>query len=179
MIRKLLAVSAGLVLAAMLPSCSDSSSPTPVSTPPPTTTPPCTQSVLFQGSGELPSLTLVPVPFTTTATARVDATIDWTFADSSIGVWLVSANTCNIDQFNARSCNFLIRSESGGKPRKVSAANVAAGAYELLIGNFGSQDESGTAQVVQSSASCPALTSVRGDGADVAFRPRLTRAARW
>ncbi len=66
---------------------------------------------------------------------------------------------CNLQQFNARSCNFLLRSDTGPKPRRVSAPNVAAGSYSLLIGNFGSQNESVSTQVVLSSSTCPPLAA--------------------
>jgi len=177
MIRKLSAISAGLILAVMLPACSSSSSP--VTTTPPTTTPPCTQTVLFQRSGELPTLGLAAVPFSTSTTGRIDVTVDWTFASSTIGVYLVSANSCNIDQFNARSCNFLIRSESGAKPRRLSASNVAVGAYELFIANFSDEDDSGTAQVVLSSSTCPAASTLGSASGDGASDRKLGNARAW
>jgi hypothetical protein len=157
MTRRILAVSGGLVLAVTLPSC-DSGSPTQTQTTTTTTLPPCNQTTVFQGSGSLPPLTIDEERFTTGATSRVDVTVDWTFPASVIGVYVVQGG-CTLDQFNARSCNFLIRSDSGSKPRKVSAPNVAAGTYSLLLANFADQDESLSAQVVQSSVGCPALTS--------------------
>ncbi|PYQ44825.1 MAG: hypothetical protein DMF77_06215, partial [Acidobacteria bacterium] len=74
---------------------------------------------------------------------------------------------CSLDQFNARSCNFLIRSEpSTIKPRKLSAPNVAPGAYSLFLANFADQDESVATQVISSSASCAPLSSapISGQG---------------
>jgi hypothetical protein len=158
MIRKLLAVSAVLTLALMLPACSSSSSP--VSTTPPTTTPPCTQTTVAEDSGPIEAATLVGGPLTTATTGRLDVTVDWTFASSDIGVYLTTRDSCSIDQFNADTCTFIIRSEGGAKPRKVSAPNLAAGAYDLMIANFSEQDESVSVRVVLSSATCPALTSV-------------------
>jgi hypothetical protein len=89
---------------------------------------------------------------------RLDVILDWTFADSPIGVY-VAQGGCSLDQFNARTCNFLIRSEGGSKPRRVSASSVAAGTYTFMVANFGSRDESFSTQVILSSSSCPALTS--------------------
>jgi hypothetical protein len=157
MTRRLLPVSAGLVLAMTLPGCG-SSNPTQTTTTTTTTLPPCTQTTALQGTLSLPPLTIDEETITTGATARVDVTVDWTFPASTIGVYVVQGG-CTLDQFNARSCNFLIRSESGVKPRKVSASNVAAGTYSLLIANFASQDESLSLLVVQSSPGCPAITS--------------------
>jgi hypothetical protein len=158
MIRKFLAFSAGLTLALMLPACGSSSSP--VTTTPPTTTPPCTQTTLAQDSGPVEALTVVGGPVTTTTSGRLDVTVDWTFPSSDIGVYLMTRDSCSEDRFNADACTFIIRSEGGGKPRKVSAPNLAAGAYDVWIANFSEQDESVSVRVVLSSANCPALTSV-------------------
>ena len=179
MLRKLLAVSAAMLLAAMLPYCSSSSSPTPTTTTT-TTLPPCTQSTVLQVSGPVPSDTLVGQTFNTTTTGRLDVTVDWTFASSTIGIYVVPQNNCTtVDQFNARTCNFIVRSEPGGaKPRKVSAPNVAAGAYDLLVANFSDVDESASGQVVLSSPSCPAATSGEGRGGAEAG-PRVRNVRRW
>ena len=75
-------------------------------------------------------------------------------------VYVVPQGSCTLDQFNARTCTFLVRSDSGSKPRKVSGSNVAAGTYDLLVANFSSQDESASALVVLSSSSCPSVASV-------------------
>jgi hypothetical protein len=119
---------------------------------------PCTQSTVFQGQGSFGASTLDAETFTTTTTGRLDVTVDWTFATSDIGVYVVPANSCGLAAFNARTCNFLIRSESGAKPRKVSLANLSPGTYDLLLGNFASQTESMSALVVVSSSTCPAIT---------------------
>jgi hypothetical protein len=99
--------------------------------------------------------------FTTTAVGRLDVTADWTIASSPIGLFVVPANSCStVEQLNARSCNFLLRSEpSTIKPRKVSVPNFAAGSYNLVIANFADVDESVAYQVVLSQGSCAALTA--------------------
>jgi hypothetical protein len=80
-------------------------------------------------------------------------------ASSPIGVY-VTSGSCRLDQFNARTCNFVIRSEpSTVKPRKVSAPNVAAGTYALSLANFAAQGESVATQVISSSASCAPLSA--------------------
>jgi hypothetical protein len=114
----------------------------------------CNRTTVLEDQGSLPTRTVVIFPFTTGSVGRLDATVDWTFASSLIGVYIVQG-TCTLDQFNARTCNFLVRSETGVKPRKVSAANTNAGDYWLLVANFAEVDESGTAQVILSTLACP------------------------
>ena len=173
MIRKLLAVSAGLSLALMLPACGGSSS-NPVSTTPPTTTPPCTQSVVLQGSAPLASRTADFETFTTTTTGRVDVTLDWTFPDSLMGVF-VYQGACSFDQFVAQACNFLIAKASPPKPLKGSTVSLSPGTYGLIIGNGSNRDESVSLQVVASSAGCPALTSVATSDASRLSVTRMLR----
>jgi hypothetical protein len=149
---------AGLLLALLLPACGGSSSPTTPATPAPTPTP-CTQSILLQVAGAVSQRSLGRRAFSATTAGRLDVTVDWTFPASPIGVYVVTAGGCPIDQFNARTCTFLAISETATKPRKLSVANVAAGNYELLVGNFATQDESISGQVVLSSSTCPAFAS--------------------
>jgi len=114
--------------------------------------------VFGPASGSIPARVLDTESFTTNLNGRVDVVLDWTFADSPMGVYVVQGS-CNVDQFNARTCNFLIRSDPPGpKPRKVSASNVAPGTYGLLIGNFANVDESVSTQIFLSSAGCPPLS---------------------
>ena len=58
--------------------------PTPTPAPPPAPTP--VTNVIIQGSIGVPPSTLVFIPFTTTATGTVGATVDWTFATSDLDV---------------------------------------------------------------------------------------------
>jgi hypothetical protein len=93
------------------------------------------------------------------ADTRLDVVTDWTSASSLIGVYVISGD-CTLDQFNARTCTFLIRSEpSSAKPRVLSAPSIAAGTYTLVIADFTSFDESIATQVVLSNASCPAVAA--------------------
>lgn len=74
----------------------------------------------------------------------------------------VVANTCTVAEFNARSCDFKLRSEpSTQKPRKVATPNFPAGNYRWLIGTYGETDESMSYQFVLSKGDgCPALAGV-------------------
>jgi hypothetical protein len=123
-----------------------------------TTTVPCVQTVVRNDTGTIPASTFASLTFTFNATARLDVIADWTNASSPIGVY-VTSGSCTLDQFNARSCNFVIRSEpSTVKPRKLSAPNVAPGSYALSLANFAAQDESVATQVISSSATCAPLS---------------------
>ncbi len=122
--------------------------------------PPCTQDVLESGSGPWTPRTLVRDDFSVPDTGRLDITVDWTNASSPIGVYMAPANTCALADFNARTCEFVVRSEpSPQKPRKISTPNFAAGNYRWLIANFSDSDESISFQFVLSKGTgCPALT---------------------
>jgi hypothetical protein len=113
---------------------------------------PCTQTNVLQDGTAVESGWLIYDEFSVPDTGRLDTTVDWTFASSEIGFYVVPAGTCNsIEEFNARSCNFVVRSEaSTTKPRKISTPNFAAGNYRWMIGNFGDQDESASFQMVLS-----------------------------
>jgi hypothetical protein len=121
--------------------------------------PPCTTTNIIQESGGIDARTLVYDDFSVPDSGRLDVTLDWTLAASPVGFYLVPANTCTIDEFNARSCNFLVRSEpSSTKPKKISQANFAAGNYRWMIGNFAEAQESASLQIVlRKGNNCPTL----------------------
>jgi hypothetical protein len=143
-------------LAAALAACGGGTSVVTQTTPQPTPTP-CTQTTVTQESGPIPSKTLVYNDFSVPDSGRLDVTMDWTNASSQMGFYLVPANTCTLAEFNARSCNFLIRSETTTKPRKVSTPNFSAGNYRWMIGNFSDGQESASLQIVLSKGSCAAF----------------------
>jgi len=153
---------------------------------PPGTLPPdchvdCNQTNIYQDNGAVPARTLVYDDFPLPSSGRLDVTMDWTNASSVMGFYLVPANTCTLDEFNTRSCNFLIRSESGAKPRKVSKSDLAAGNYRWIIGNFSTSDESSALQIILSKGTgCPAFggapPTVLSSGAETL--PAIDRAQR-
>lgn len=134
----------------------------------------CRQTVVESGNGPANPSSLYVNDFSVPDSGRLDVTVDWTNASSPIGFYLTPANTCTLDEFNARSCNFLVRSEpSAVKPRKLSTANFNAGNYRWLIANFGNNDESVAFQIVLSKGPCAALTAspgVGGTGSGPSFR---------
>ena len=152
----------GAALVAGLPGCGGSGSVTqtcPAGTTgtPPNCAAPCTQSPILQGNASLPANTADFETLTTTTTGRVDVSLDWTFPSSQMGVF-VAMKPCEFDQFKAGNCQFLLQLASPPKPLKASIPNVAPGTYELIIANASSDQESVSASVVLSSATCPAVS---------------------
>jgi hypothetical protein len=119
----------------------------------------CTTTNVVQESGGIRARTVVYEDFSVPDSGRLDVTLDWTVPSSPIGFYLVPANTCNtVEEFNGGSCNFLIRSESGAKPRKISTPNFAAGNYRWMIGNYSTEQESVSFQIVlQKGTGCAPL----------------------
>jgi hypothetical protein len=117
--------------------------------------------VVESGTEAAQSRTLYFFDFSVPDSGRLDITMDWTIPTSPVGIYLVPVNTCTLEQFNARSCNFLVRSEpSTAKPRKISVANFNAGNYRWIIANFSESAESISYQFVLSKGGCPAITGV-------------------
>jgi hypothetical protein len=111
--------------------------------------------MVYSTSGPVEDDTLQYFDFSVPDTGRLDMTLDWTIASSRMGLYLVPANTCTLDQFNARSCNFLVQSEPPGpKPRKASAASITAGNYRWMVGNFSDKKESVSLQIMLSKGEC-------------------------
>ena len=127
--------------------------------PPPN---PCTQSTIYSESGPIEKETLQYFDFSVPDTGRLDMTLDWTHASSPMGLYLVPVNTCTLNQFNSRTCNFLVRSEpSSTKPKRVSAQNLAAGNYRWMVANFSDVKESVVLQIVLSKGECAPLAGAQ------------------
>lgn len=167
---------AGPLLAVLALGCGGRSNTAPSTLPTPTP-PVCSQTLIGEGAGSIPALALGTAAFTTPSTGRLDVILDWTFADSLIGLYVVRGS-CTVDQFNARACDFVLRSEpSPAKPRRVSVSNLPAGAYSQLVANFSEKDESLSTQIFLRSEACPPLAT---NGEDVAAPlGRLTRELRF
>jgi hypothetical protein len=114
-------------------------------------------------SGPIDPRNLIYYDFSVPQNGRLDTTLDWTYAPTRMGFYLVPANTCTtLQEFNNRTCNFLVRSEPPGvKPRKTSTSNFTAGNYRWIVGNFDDTvAESYSLQIFVSSAGCPAHVGV-------------------
>jgi hypothetical protein len=130
----------------LLSACGSSTTSTTV-TPPTTLATPPPPSVVAQGSVAIPLDFVAGTFFATDRAGTLDATVDYTFADSRMVVW-IARGRCTADQFGAEQCDFAATSFTGPKPRRVSVTGAAPGNYTLIIGNGGPRDESISMQVV-------------------------------
>jgi len=174
--HKTLMLGVGLVVVMTLGACGNkdngcSTNPTgPGCPPPPTTVPAQTRNVIKTGSceGIDPDVLCFFDPFTTNQKGDMDVTVDWTFPEDNIQV-MVSSGTCTIDQINGSACTFITSSlaSTTPKPRILTVRAVAAGTYQLYVGNRGPKTETVSVQIgltTPGSASAAAGTSVgRGD----------------
>jgi len=125
------AVVAGSVLGQ--PACKKSSTtPTPVATP----TPGAVRGVLGTISFDRfePDI-YVGVPLPLSQGGILDVTVDWTYPDSWIFVY-IARGTCTYEQLSKKICPYLVSSETQfPKPRIVVTPPIAAGTYTLVIYN--------------------------------------------
>jgi hypothetical protein len=154
----------GLSLLLGLAACGsdDSTTPTTPSTPAATPTPaptPTPAAVVAQGSDRLPARQVLNFDLTTSAKGTVEVTVDYTFADSKILVWLTDRQ-CSPQLFQSDSCTYLAKSLEGAKPRVISATGVAAGTYSVFVANDGPRDEQVSWKVTLSATSGSARVSV-------------------
>ena len=137
----------------------------------------CTTTNVYQDSGGIPAESVAYDDFSVPDSGRLDVTLDWTNASSEIGFYVVPVHTCmTIEEFNARSCNFLVRSEpSTTKPRKISTPSFSAGNYSFLLANYSDRDESASLQMVLSKGTaCAPLAGgspTASSGSDLALPP--------
>jgi hypothetical protein len=132
-----------------------SSSPT-APTPPTASAPPAPR-VIAQGGFSLgapsnDSVFFGVVPITDAATGNWEATVDWTFPDNTLWMY-VATGTCSPEQFASDACpssaacpcQFAVRSEAATpKPRVLSIPNAPGGTRTLIILNLGPREETGT-----------------------------------
>jgi hypothetical protein len=153
-IRRKLALAGALALALLLGGCGGdkvncTQNPAGTGCPPPPPPSPTPVTTLITGGSfsGLGARNLSSVPFNTSATGTIDATVDWTFTTDNVEIYIVRG-TCTVDQFNNRTCPFIAFSESpSAKPEKVTASNQAPGSFNLYIGNRGPAEEAVSYQV--------------------------------
>lgn len=128
---------------------------------------PCTQTVVDAGNGPADAGTAYYNDFSVPESGRLDITVDWTDPANRLAVWVVPVHTCPIEELNARSCSFLVRSEpsaASAKPLKIAMPNFNAGNYTWIIGNPSASRESIAFQFVLSKGTCAAIAG-RAPGA--------------
>ena len=129
---------------------------------PPTPPPPPVKTVVMQASiDSLPVDYVAGRYFSTSATGAIDVTVDWTFAEDTIHVWLAKGQ-CTFEAFEADTCEYVTQSlVSRPKPRILSLPGAGAGSYTLIVANWGPKDESLSYQVVLTSVSGASASGVR------------------
>jgi len=130
----------------LLSACGGSSSPT-AATPPTTQATPPPPIVVSQGSTAIAVDYVAGRFFTTDRAGTLDVTVDYTFADSRLIIW-IARGQCTGELFIAEQCDFAATSFAGSKPRKVSVTGAAPGTYTFIAANAGPRDESISHQVV-------------------------------
>ena len=106
-------------------------------------------------------------PLTTSQRGDMDVTVDWTFPEDSIQV-MVSNGPCTLEQINASTCPMIGTSTASNlpKPRLLTIKGVAAGTYQLYVGNRGPKTESVSIQVgLTTPGTASASTSARRESA--------------
>ena len=163
--RDVASTAAALAVVFTLAGCGGGSSPTAAPTPLPTPTPP-PPKVVLQSSYAIELNYVYAEEFSISGAGTVDLTVDYTYSDSQIVIWLAKT-PCSFEQLAADQCQFVASSFAGPKPRKVSATGLAAGRYELIIWNAGPHDEGVSYQAVftqTSTAAAPGVTALRNAG---------------
>ncbi len=115
------------------PACKKSSTtPTPVATP----TPGAVRGVLGTLSFDrFETDVYVGVPLPLSQGGILDVTVDWTYPDSWIFVY-IARGTCTYEQLATKVCPYIVSSETQlPKPRVVVTPPIAAGTYTLVIYN--------------------------------------------
>jgi len=125
--------------------CGGSDTITTPRTPPPPTPPPPTVAV--QENWDLDVDFAFGWYFNISSTGTIEATADYTFADTTLVVYIASGE-CTGEMWVADQCEYVASSFDGPKPRMVSATRQPAGRYTVIVWNLGPQSESGVIQVV-------------------------------
>jgi hypothetical protein len=142
-------------LLAALPGCGGGGSPnTPTTLPPAPVTTVITQGTFHLGnpatalgSGQICDL-LDFVPFTTSVTGTLGATVNWSHATNDVDVF-IERGTCTCNAAVAGQCDDVASSQSTtAKPEILTVSGFAAGTYTLVVANSGPGSEAGSYQVV-------------------------------
>lgn len=167
-LRRHSALLALIACLALLQACGGESSPTaatPPATPTPTPPPLPVSRVIAEGSmSGLEPFFLAAIPFVTSVTGTLQASVDWTFPNNDIDIYLVQGS-CTIEQFNNNTCPFAAFSVSAtAKPERVELPNAQPANYTLYVGNLGSSTEAFSFQVVLTSTEFASARSATAEG---------------
>jgi hypothetical protein len=124
------------------------SNPTPVPT---ATTAVCTQDVLAQGKAPIPAQAVLYTEFTLKSAGRVDVSIDWTRAEATMQIAIL---TGPCDNFKAGNCTALLDVKSPPKPA-LGSVTLAAGTYNVVLVSESNFQDQISYSIVRSDASCP------------------------
>ena len=117
-------------------------------TPPTTQATPPPPSVVSQGNGfPLEAEFAAGIYFSTDRAGTLGATVDYTFADNLIVVF-IARGRCTEELFISDQCDLPVTSFDGPKPRRLTLSGAAPGTYTLIVGNGGPGDESISYQIV-------------------------------
>ena len=118
-----------------LPACDEGQPAAPTNQPTPTPAP--VRGVLvptFAFDQYFPDI-YVGIPLPLSQGGILDVTVDWTFPDSWIYVY-IARGTCTFEQLSGRTCPYLVVSETQfPKPRVLVTEPLAAGTYSLILYN--------------------------------------------
>lgn len=144
-----------LTLLGGLAACGGDSNPAgPGAAPRPTPAPTPVTTTVRQGSftGLLPNF-LLPVVFSLSVGADLEAITDWTFATNDVDLILTRGNNpCDNgnNQVDFALCTVIASETSASaKPERLRLAGASAGTYTLYIGNVGPTTESLSYQILE------------------------------
>lgn len=142
----------------LMPACGSSTSGPSTTTPPPTQPTPLPPELVLEGNFNLPVDFLIRGFFTTTRTGTIVATVDYTFANSQIAVW-IARGQCSFEQFVNDECTIAATSLGGADPRVVTHTGAVASPYTIIIYNGGPAEEAFSVQVIHTPSATSASTA--------------------
>jgi len=168
-----------LSLVGSLAGCSGGSSVTNPATPAPTPSSGPIRTVVAQGGFTLSApesdgtTFFVTRSLSTSMVGTLEVVVDWTFATNTLWMYITEGD-CTGEQFEnvdcpgpTCACRFSVVSEVGTpKPRVLTVPSATAGTRTLIVWNLGPREDSGSYQVVLTSAGAASASTPRRAGAD-------------
>jgi hypothetical protein len=121
-------------------------------TPAPTaTTSTCKQEILTQGTAPIPAQAVLFTAFTLKTAGRVDVSIDWTRAEATMRIAIV---TGPCDDFKAGNCTKLLDVKAPPKPA-TGTITLPADTYSVALESQSNFQDQLSYSIVRSDAACP------------------------